>query len=120
MKSDNQKNGWKGVCVNHEANGDPYFCPVRALGWRCIHILDHSSEPKTYLSAYWVGKKRADVTDQDMRDGIKQAAAEPDYPLHGILIDRVDTHSFRSGGANALHLAGYSDRQIQKMGRWRG
>ena len=24
------------------------------------------------------------------------------------------------GGANALALAGYSDTQIQKMGRWRG
>jgi hypothetical protein len=29
-------------------------------------------------------------------------------------------HSLRSGGANALSLAGYSDTQIQKMGRWRG
>ena len=26
----------------------------------------------------------------------------------------------RSGGANALSLAGYIDRDIQKMGRWRG
>jgi hypothetical protein len=25
-----------------------------------------------------------------------------------------------SGGANALALAGYSDTQIQKMGRWQG
>jgi hypothetical protein len=26
----------------------------------------------------------------------------------------------RCGGANALSLAGYSDRHIQKLGRWRG
>jgi hypothetical protein len=32
MKLDNQKNGWKGVCVYQEANGDPNHCPVRALG----------------------------------------------------------------------------------------
>ena len=32
MKLDNQKNGWKGVCVYQEANGDPLDCPVRALG----------------------------------------------------------------------------------------
>ena len=38
----------------------------------------------------------------------------------GISITNVDTHSLRSGGANALALAGYSDTQIQKMGRWRG
>ncbi len=38
----------------------------------------------------------------------------------GIPIDRIDTHSLRSGGANALSLSGYSDTQIQKMGQWRG
>jgi hypothetical protein len=32
MKLDNQKNGWKGVCVYQQANGDPIDCPVRALG----------------------------------------------------------------------------------------
>ncbi len=32
MKLDNQKeNGWKGVCVYQEANGDCLNCPVRAL-----------------------------------------------------------------------------------------
>ena len=40
--------------------------------------------------------------------------------MKGIPIDRMDTHSLRSGGANALSLAGYSDRDIQKMGIWRG
>ncbi len=33
---------------------------------------------------------------------------------------RVDTHSLHSGGANTLALSGYSDTQIQKMGRWKG
>lgn len=42
------------------------------------------------------------------------------YPEQkGIPIDRIDTHSLRSGGANALLLAGFSDREIQKMGWWR-
>jgi hypothetical protein len=44
-----------------------------------------------------------------------------EYPLvKGIPIERINTHSLRSGGANALALSGYSDTQIQKMGRWRG
>ena len=48
------------------------------------------------------------------------AAAALDYPSSkGIPIERIDTHSLRCGGANALSLSGYSDRQIQKMGRWR-
>lgn len=32
LKLDNQKNGWKGVCIHQETNGEPYHCPVRALG----------------------------------------------------------------------------------------
>lgn len=40
--------------------------------------------------------------------------------VKGIPIQRINTHSLRSGGANALTLAGYSDTHIQKMGRWRG
>ena len=32
----NQKNGWKGVCVYQEHNGDKKFSPVRALGRRCV------------------------------------------------------------------------------------
>ena len=46
---------------------------------------------------------------------------DPQLPTQkGIPIDRVDTHSLRGGGADALALSGYSDTQIQKMGRWRG
>jgi hypothetical protein len=48
------------------------------------------------------------------------AAEALEYPtIKGIPIERVNTHSLRSGGANALALAGYLDTQIQKMGRWR-
>ena len=40
--------------------------------------------------------------------------------MQGISIERIDTHSLCSGGANALALSGYSDTQIQNMGRWKG
>ena len=60
------------------------------------------------------------VTDKIIRQGLKMAATVLEYPeRRGIPIERIDTHSLRIGGANALHLAGYSDREIQKMGRWR-
>ena len=38
LKLSNQKNGWRGVCINHHANGNPIMCPVRATGQRYIHI----------------------------------------------------------------------------------
>jgi hypothetical protein len=31
LKLDNQKNGWKGVCVYHETNGATKHCPAQAL-----------------------------------------------------------------------------------------
>ena len=57
----------------------------------------------------------------DISSALKFAAEKLDYPDDRIIpIDRIDTHSLRCGGANALSLAGYKEHQIQKMGRWRG
>ena len=120
LKLDNQKNGWKGVCINQEHNGDVLTCPVRALGRRYIHIRDHTPDPTAFLSTYFTGNGRCDVSDRNISTALKMAAQVLAYPSRGFPIDRIDTHSLRSGGANALSLAGYTDRQIQKMGRWKG
>ena len=121
LKLDTQKNGWKGVCVFHEANGDPYFCPVRALGRRWTHISTHRGSRTTVLSSYWMNNIQREVNAEHISRALKVAATMLQYPSKkGIPIQRVNTHSLRSGGANALSLAGYSDTQIQKMGRWRG
>ena len=73
------------------------------------------------LSSYWSDGTRADVTAEHISRVLKSAPTELQYPTNkGIPISRINTHSLRSGGANALSLSGYSDTQIQKMGRWRG
>ena len=52
-----------------------------------------------------------------MSEALKFATTALNYTyLKGIPIDRVDTHSLISGGANLLSLTGYSDRYIQKNG----
>jgi hypothetical protein len=61
------------------------------------------------------------VTVENITLALKTAALALNYPeFKGIPIARIDTHSLRSGGANTLALTGYSDTQIQKMGRWKG
>ena len=121
LKLDNQKNGWKGVCVYQEANGELHHCPVRALGRRYLHLREHYATPKTFLSTFWMDGVKLDVPAENISRALKSAAVELQYPTcKGIPIERINTHSLRSGGANALALAGYSDTQIQKMGRWRG
>jgi len=122
LRLTNQKNGYKNACVHQQHNGHEEFSPVRALGRVYCHIRKHTSDPKTYLSAYFEEDGvRRDITDDDIRKAVKLAAIALNYPANkGIPVEHVDTHSLRAGGAMALHLSGYSDREIQKMGRWRG
>ncbi len=106
----------------HESNGETWHCPVRTLARRHIHLRDNGADTKTFLSAYYDDKgQRGDITNEDVSKALKAAATVLEYPMtKGIPIDRIDTHSLQSDGANALSLFGYSDTQIQKMGRWRG
>jgi hypothetical protein len=122
LELDNQKNGWHGVCIHHESNRDPVYDPVRVLGRWVLHIRMHDSgDNSIFLSAVYNDAGREDITNKDICAALKVAAAALDYPrTRGIPIERIDTHPLRIGGANALSLAGYSDRQIQKLGRWRG
>ena len=121
MKLDNQKNGWKGVCVYQQANGDPIDCPIRALGQRYLPLRSHGATDCTILSAYYYGIKWFDVMAEHISAALKLAARALEYPiLKCIPIKRINTHSLRSDGANALALSGYSDTQIQKMGCWHG
>jgi hypothetical protein len=108
--------------VYHETNRERDHCPVRELGRRYLHLRHHGATPKTYLLVYYPNSKRgSDITNKGITIALKRAASVPDYPIaKGIPIDQIDTHSLRSGGANALSLAGFLDTQIQKMGRWRG
>ena len=79
------------------------------------------SNKKTYLSAYWVGGIIKYLNSENMSAALKFATTALNYPyLKWVPIDRLDTHSLKSGGANTLSLVGYSNRYIQKMGRWRG
>ena len=120
LKLDNQKNGWKNVCMSHHANGRGDKCPVRAIGKRYLHIRGHTSSGKELLSAYFEKGERKDVKDNDIRAALKMAATALDYEgTRGIPTTKIDTHSLRVGGANALSLNGYSVEHIQKMGRWR-
>jgi hypothetical protein len=73
------------------------------------------------LSSYYINGARTDVTAEDISKHLKLAAGLLNYPTRkGIPVERVDTHSLRGGGANALALSGYSEMAIQKMGRWKG
>jgi len=121
LKLDNQKNGWKGVCVHQEANGEAFNRPVKALACWIIHVCENGGDNKTLLLAFYVDGVQYNVTGDDISKGLKMAAMLISYPsMRGIPIESVVTHFLQSGGATALALSGYLDTQIQKMGCWKG
>ena len=94
---------------------------MKALAHRVIHIRENGGDQKALLSAIYIEGICYDVMGDDISKGLKMAAMLLNYPsTWGIPIKRVDIHLLRSRGANALALSGYSDTQIQKMGRWKG
>ena len=91
------------MCVYQEHNGHAKYRPVRALYRRCVSTCQNMSNKNKYLSAYWIGGKRKDLTAENMSAALKFAATALNYPyLKVIPLDRLDTHSLRYGGANAL------------------
>jgi hypothetical protein len=113
LKLDNNKNGWKGICVYQEANGDDTHCPIQALGRRNLHLRHHGATAKTFWLAYFNKRQHFDITLQDISVPLELAATILDYPAtKGIPIDRIDTHFLRCGGANTLSRYYYT--QIQK------
>jgi hypothetical protein len=88
LKLENQKNGWKGMCVHQEANGEEFKCPVRALVQRVIHLREHNANGKTFLSTFFQNSVRYDVCGEDISRGLKLAASILQYPItQGIPID---------------------------------
>ena len=90
--------------------------------WQTLHSDKKRRRKKRNLPIIILHQDgRKDVTNQNISDALKAAARSLDYELlKGISANDVDSHSLRGGGAQSLFLNGYSDTQIQKMGRWRG
>jgi hypothetical protein len=88
MKLDNQKNGWKGVCIYQESNSDPTYCPVWALSRRYLHLRENGASQKTVISTYFHGGKRFDVISDHISLALKLAAQSLEYPtMKGIPIE---------------------------------
>jgi hypothetical protein len=80
LKPDNQKNGWKGICIHQEANGELFNCPVWALARRAIHLQEHKASGKTLPSSFFHQGNRYDVCGKDISKGLKLAATILQYP----------------------------------------
>ena len=117
LKITNQKNGWMGSTVHHQATGKA-LCPIKALAHRVCHILSHGGESDCLLCDYCQNKEWLSVTSARVITMVRLACSNLNLANQGIDIDLVGAHSLRAGGAMALKLHGESDTTMMKMGRW--
>jgi hypothetical protein len=76
LKLENQKNGWHGMCFNHEWNVDNIFDMVRTLARWYFHIQQHMGDNwETFLSAVFTNGQWSDIINNNIRHVLKFAAA---------------------------------------------
>ena len=113
---DNQKNGVRGQVITQHRTGSS-ICPVQALARRVYTLKKNDAPPTTLISAVF-NDKVSQVTDKDIVKTIRMAAATIGLHHRGFDLQRIGSHSLRSGGAMALHMNKWDIVTIKKLGRW--
>ena len=108
IKSEKTDRVGRETIVDVYSNDGP-FCPVRALEkWQKISKLDSQSLPAFRLAS---GQP---LTGRHLNKILKSLLGNHlDYSRGG-----VSCHSFRAGLASLMGSLGYTDEQIQAIGRW--
>jgi hypothetical protein len=114
---ENQKNGQKNAVLHHTCSGDTVINPVRAAAVLIAELRGLS--PTTPLGSFTDNNNQLQqVTSAEIRSAIQIGATHNNLIAQGYSLDRIGSHSLRSGGAMHLKLAGYDHDVIQKLGRW--
>ena len=113
---ENQKNGQKNAVLHHTSSGDSMFCPVRSTAFLIHELHGQSNAPLgTFVDERG---HTCSVQASDIRAALRASAAATNLESCGYDIQRIGSHSLRSGGAMHLKLAGYDNDIIMKLGRW--
>jgi hypothetical protein len=113
----NQKNGHKNCAVHHSSSGVAAFDPVQSMV-RLVHAIQ-GLPPTTPLGSYQDDSGKIQrVTATEVGAAVKLGAVGDNLLASGYDIQRIGTHSIRSGGAVHLKLCGYDSDVIKKLGRW--
>ena len=115
---ENQKNGFKGAILHHTASGRA-LCPVRSAVL-LIHPIAHLPDYTGLGTYYDTQGHLCRVKANEVRATVLAGAEGDQLESRGYDLDRIGSHSLRSGGATHLKLCGYDETTIKKLGRWSG
>ena len=74
LKLDNQKNGWKVLCIHQHANGGEFMCVATVTSVRLLAEIGKYG----YQHIGTTSKNFCDITDEDIQRNVKFAATEID------------------------------------------
>jgi hypothetical protein len=121
LKLDNQKNGWKGVCIFHHANSQQYLCPVHALARRYLHLRHHNATPRDTISLYWNTPTDVHSVTAEHITGSKTGGGYATIPHPQRHPDRMSKYTFteewRSKCPGSIGLLRYTNSKNGTLAR---
>ena len=109
------------VGMHRAENSKDFMCPVKLAASIVQRVLSYpgsSSDSKLNLMISNKGTP-FEISSTSIRKDIKNIVKIMGPEILGFSSGDVGTHSIRSGGAMALHLANVSPLTIMMIGRWR-
>jgi hypothetical protein len=113
-----QKNGVKGEVIGLGTTSS-FFCPVKALQRRVLHLRSHGAPPSTPIASYFLDGHWFRVSPSQITDALRATVALCDSNQLGFLPSDVSARSLRAAGAMALLCAEVDTDIIRLIGRWR-
>jgi hypothetical protein len=113
----NSKNGHKDQTVHHTKTDRAEADPVVAMV-HLVYAMRHMG-PDTPIGTYRTrNNQTAQVQATAIRTAIRVGALGDGLASAGYDLNQLGSHSLRSGGAMALHMAGCNADTIKITGRW--
>jgi len=101
---------------------DNWCCPVCAVVVRALDMLADKASPDTLLCSFRDAPTLPwqHVWGKDMVRAIEDRVVATGLQRRGYQLDKVRSHSLRSGGATALFINRHDILTIQRAGCWTG
>ena len=106
--------------ITQHCSGDRVLCPVRAAASIVQRIRQYKTHTDTTtINAFLLPSgKMSYISSKMVRDALRAAVTTIGEAKLGFRATNVGTHSLRSGGAMAMHLAEIPVYTIMIIGRW--
>ena len=116
---DNQKNAIQGETVSHFRSECPAACPVRAGVNIFLCQREYGCDPTDIVSNYATPQGLRLVSTSFITTTLRAESKRVGAARLGFALEDFGTHSLRSDGAMAMHIANVPDRTLMAIRRWR-